>query len=59
MAARSQEKQTQSKPILERMNVNFCATGYYESKQKTLKKPLLVECTIFRVSGHQEKMDLA
>ncbi|MBA7620416.1 hypothetical protein ES703_27765 [subsurface metagenome] len=23
---------TQSKPILERMNVNFCATGYYESK---------------------------
>ena len=25
-------KQSQSKPILERMNVNFCATGYYESK---------------------------
>jgi hypothetical protein len=24
--------QTQSKPILERMNVNFCAAGYYESK---------------------------
>jgi len=24
--------QTQSKPILKRMNVNFCATGYYESK---------------------------
>jgi len=23
------EKQTQSKPILERMNVNFCAAGYY------------------------------
>jgi len=23
---------TQSKPILERMNVNFCAAGYYESK---------------------------
>ena len=32
MAAESQEKQSQSKPILERMNVNFCATGYYESK---------------------------
>ncbi len=26
------KKQTQSKPILERMNVNFCAAGYYESK---------------------------
>ena len=25
-------KQSQSKPILKRMNVNFCATGYYESK---------------------------
>jgi len=24
--------QTQTKPILERMNVNFCAAGYYESK---------------------------
>jgi len=24
--------QTQTKPILERMNVNFCATKYYESK---------------------------
>jgi len=24
--------QTQSKPILEGMNVNFCAAGYYESK---------------------------
>ncbi len=24
--------QSQTKPILERMNVNFCATGYYESK---------------------------
>jgi len=24
--------QTQSKPILERMNVNFCTAGYYESK---------------------------
>jgi len=23
------EKQTQSKPILEGMNVNFCAAGYY------------------------------
>jgi len=23
------EKQTQSKPILERMNVNFCAAGHY------------------------------
>jgi len=23
------KKQTQSKPILERMNVNFCAAGYY------------------------------
>ena len=32
MVAESQEKQSQSKPILERMNVNFCATGYYESK---------------------------
>ena len=35
--------QTQSKPILERMNVNFCVTGYYESKQKALKKPPLLE----------------
>jgi hypothetical protein len=25
-------KRTQSKPILERLNVNFCATWYYESK---------------------------
>jgi len=32
MAAQNQEKQTQSKPILKRMNVNFCAAGYYESK---------------------------
>ncbi len=24
--------QSQSKPILERMNVNFCAKGHYESK---------------------------
>jgi len=32
MAAAGHEKQTQSKPILKRMNVNFCATGYYESK---------------------------
>ena len=24
--------QTQSKPILERMNINFYATGYYKSK---------------------------
>jgi hypothetical protein len=23
------KKQTQTKPILERMNVNFCAVGYY------------------------------
>jgi len=27
-------KQTQSKPILKGMNVNFCAAGYYESKPK-------------------------
>jgi hypothetical protein len=26
------KKQTQSKPILKGMNVNFCTTGYYESK---------------------------
>jgi len=43
--------QTQSKPIFKRMNVNFCVTGYYKSKQKALKKPPLVEFTIFRVSG--------
>ncbi len=30
--ANSNPIRTQSKPILERMNVNFCATGYYESK---------------------------
>ena len=30
-------------PILERMNVNFCFTGYYKSKSKALKKPPLVE----------------
>ena len=30
-------------PILKRMNVNFCATGYYKSKQKALKKPPLLE----------------
>ncbi len=24
------KKQTQTKPILKRMNVNFCAKGYYE-----------------------------
>jgi len=32
MAAESKEKQSQSKPILKRTNVNFCTTGYYESK---------------------------
>ena len=48
-----------TKPILERMNANFCATGYYEGKQKAVEKPPLVEFTIFRVSGYQEKMDLA
>jgi hypothetical protein len=37
------KKQTQTNPILERMNVNFCSTGYYKSKQKALKKPPLVE----------------
>jgi len=51
--------QTQSKPILKRMNLNFCDTGYYDSKQKAVEKPPLVEFTIFRVSGHQEKIDLA
>jgi len=35
--------QSQSKPILKETNVNFCATGYYESKQKALKKPPLLE----------------
>jgi hypothetical protein len=45
-AAKGYEKtnpiQSQSKPILKRINVNFCAAGYYESKQKALKKlPLL------------------
>ena len=48
-----------SNPILKRMNVNFCAAWYYKSKPKALKKPPLVEFTIFRVSGHQEKIDLA
>jgi len=33
MAAQSQEKQTQSKPILKRMNVNFCVIGYYDSRR--------------------------
>ncbi|MBA7708168.1 hypothetical protein ES703_117060 [subsurface metagenome] len=43
------KKQTQTKPIFKRkpiskrMNVNFCVTGYYESKQKALKKPPLLE----------------
>ena len=36
-------KQTQTKPILEAMIVNFCAAGYYESKQKALKKLPLLE----------------
>ncbi len=35
--------QSQSKPILKRINVNFCAAGYYESKQKALKKPPLLK----------------
>jgi len=35
--------QTQTKPILEIMNVNFCVTGYYKSKQKALKKLPLLE----------------
>ena len=35
--------QTQSKPILERINVNFCTAGYYKSKQKALKKPPLLK----------------
>ena len=34
---------TQSKPILKRMNVNFCAAWYYKSKPKAVKKPLLLE----------------
>ena len=29
MRLRAMKKQTQSKPILKRMNVNFCAAGYY------------------------------
>ncbi|HUU20522.1 MAG TPA: hypothetical protein VMW72_25460 [Sedimentisphaerales bacterium] len=32
-----------SNPILEKMNVNFCITEYYESKPKALKKPPLLE----------------
>ena len=28
---------------IKRMNVNFCATWYYKSKQKALKKPPLAE----------------
>ena len=28
---------------IEIMNVNFCAAGYYKSKQKALKKPPLLE----------------
>ncbi len=28
---------------IKRMNVNFCVTGYYKSKQKALKKPPLLE----------------
>ncbi len=31
------------KPNFKIMNVNFCATVYYESKQKALKKPPLLE----------------
>ena len=45
------KKQTQTNPISKRMNVNFCVTGYYKSKQKAVEKPPLVECTIFRSSG--------
>ena len=30
--------QSQSKPILEAMIVNFCTTWYYESKQKGSRK---------------------
>jgi hypothetical protein len=30
-------------PISKKMNVNFCSTGYYESKQKALKKPPLLK----------------
>ncbi len=41
------KKQTQfkpnSKPILEIMNVNFCAAWYYKSKPKAVKKPPLLE----------------
>ena len=29
---KNKPNQTQSKPILERMNLNFCAAGSYESK---------------------------
>jgi len=32
---KNKPKQSQSKPILERMNVNYCATGYYQSKSAT------------------------
>ncbi len=35
--------QTQTKPILKRMNVNFCAKGYYKSKPKAVEKPSLLE----------------
>jgi len=37
------KKQTQTKPILERMNVNFCVTVYYESKPKAAEKPPLLK----------------
>ena len=40
---KNKPNQGQSKPILEKMNVNFCAAWYYENKQKALKKPPLLE----------------
>ena len=36
-------KQSQNKPNFRKKNVTFCFTGYYESKQKALKKPPLLE----------------
>jgi len=38
-----QKNKPNSNPILEKMNVNFCATGYYDSKQQALKKPPLLK----------------
>ena len=49
MAAASQEKQTQSKPILKQMNVSFCATGYYESNSKFAANYPNVEITTANV----------